>query len=332
MRIWASKRLAVVAGAIAFAVFVLLHWRVGDADTQRYTEILAQLAGARLIDARWDAAVLRSRSDPNVSAAKVVQPADANRVQRALELAQAHARSNALRTSIEELKSAYAEKADVVTRFQQASADSRQALEAAMLADAAVTNLVRSAWRDYPQRERLVAAENLVARVLTEAQQYHHAPNAASRAALQAAAVDLPRAHSLPRPVEAALTRLESDVHQVLLLKPLEQMLGDRLAALNTAERIDDLAETYQRHLSDALAQRSAYRAALWVYTILLLAGAVLVGLKLYRRDRALARADRVAAQEALVARAAEVEEPAQPEEDGSPDARSATVRFMRRP
>ena len=327
-RVPANRSTALIAVALV-ALFVFLHVRADGADAQRYTEVLAQLATVKLIDARWDVAVLRAR---NVAAAdRGVQARDVARIQRAHEAAHEIAKSNALRTSIEALRRAYEEKADLVTRYQQSSADASNALAAAMRADAAVSNLVRSAWRDFPQRERLVAAENLVARVLAEAQQYHHSPNAASRAALEAAAVDLPRAHSLPRPVETALARLDSDVNQVLLLKPLEQMLGERLNVLNTAARIDELAETYQRQLADALATRARYRAALIACSVLLVVVAVLAGRRLYRRYRLLeALAARGAPRQNAGVEDAELVETRPPDDSRPGD--TPNVRVMRRP
>jgi hypothetical protein len=73
-------------------------------------------------------------------------------------------------------------------------------------------------------------------------------------------------------------------VHQVLLLKPLEQMLGDRLDVLSTATRIDELAETYQRQLADALRTRGRYRTVLVVYSVLLLVLAGIAARRMYRR------------------------------------------------
>jgi hypothetical protein len=327
-----TLRAAAVMAAVLVALLVFLHARADDDDTQRYTGVLAELAAVKLVDARWDVAVLRSRSDPSASTERVVQPRDVTRIQRALDLAYANARSNAMRVSIEALKKSYLEKADLVTRFQQASADSRQALDAAMRADVAVSTLVRTAWREFPDRERLVAAENLVARVLAEAQQYQHAPTSASRAALESVAVDLPRAHSLPRPVQAALARLESDIDQVLLLKPLEQMLGERLTVLNTGARADDLAETYQRHLADALDERRGYRIALLVYSVLLLVAGGFAARRAYLRFRALE-----ASHAAQVHELAEVREQLRVSEPASvvdldDIAGAQNVRFIRRP
>ena len=331
-RIWQrgldARAAAFIAGVLV-AGLVFLHLLADDSASQRNAEVLAQLAGVKLTDARWDVAVLRAKTTG--VAERVVQARDVARIQRTLEAAYAYARSNALRASIEELKKGYEEKADLVTRYQQASVDAKQALDAAMRADAAMGTLVRNAWRDFPERDRLVAAENLVARVLAEAQQYHHSPNTASRAALEGAAVDLPRAHSLPRPIETALARLESDVHQVLLLKPLEQMLGDRLTILNTAARIDELAETYQRQLDDALLARSRYRTALLVYSIVLLVIAAVAARRIYRRYTVLA---------ALVARSAPARSESQVEDAELVDTRPpdeyhpsdvTNLRFMRR-
>ena len=282
-----SRRAVVVIWLMLVAVLVFLHVKAQNDEALRNAEVLAQLATLKLIDARWDVAVLQSRG-PNPPPAGVVQARDVATIQRALDNAVRLARSTALRSGATELKQAYAEKADLVTRYQQASGESRHALEAAMRADAAVSGLVRQVWRDFPQRDRLVAAENLVARVLAEAQQYHHSPSPAHRNGLAAAASDLPQAKSLPPPVLAGLERLESDVHQILLLKPLEQMLGERLKVLNTAARADEIAETFRRSLADAVQERSRYRVALLVYAALLAVLAAYSGMRLYRRYRAL--------------------------------------------
>lgn len=333
----AARRLtgrgASAAAAILLAILLLLHGQTQDGSAKRHLDIVAQLAGLKLIDARWDVGVLRARTDAGASEAPAVQPGDTARVQRAIDAAAAQAKSNAMRSAIAELKKAYSEKAGLVTRFQRAAADSRQALEAAMRADAAVSTLVRAAWRDFPQRDRLVAVENLVARVLAEAQQYHAAPTSAHREALEAFAADLPRAHSLPPPVVAGLERLESDVHRLLLLKPLEHMLGERLTVLNTAARADEVAETFQRGLNDTLARSERYRIALLVYSAALILLAAWLGVRAWQRYHALeARYLALAADARRNASAeATVEDAMLAAEDGSSDIVDANVRYFRR-
>lgn len=281
----ATRRGIVTISFVLVTLLVFLHAMTGDSNVRRNTDLIAQLAAVKLIDARWDVAVVQARTDA-AATTPVVQAAQLARIQRTLDAAATEARTAALRSSIAELKKAYVEKADVVARFEKASADSRQALAAAMRADAAVTSLVRGVWRDFPQRERLVAAESLVARVLAEAQQYHHSPTRGHRAALESFTADLPRAQSLPRPVQAGLARLESDVHQLLLLKPLEQMLGERLGVLSTGSRVDEVTEIFQRDLADALARRDGYRVVLIVYAVALIALLAYVGTRAYAHYR----------------------------------------------
>jgi hypothetical protein len=265
---------------------VLLHWKTADPAVRRQSDLVAQLAAVKLINARWDAAAIQARNGTAPPGRAAVQDADAAHIQRALDAAAADAKTTALRTSVADLKKAYVEKADIVTRFEKAAADSRAALAAALRADTAITGLVRDSWREFPQRDRLVAAENLVLRVTAEAHQYHHAPNAAHRASLEASAAELARPQTLPKPLQPAIARLESDIHQLLLLKPLEQMLGERLVALNTASRVDELADLHQRELADALARRDRWRIALVVYTFALLVLAGYLGVRAITRYR----------------------------------------------
>ncbi|HYH43560.1 MAG TPA: DAHL domain-containing protein [Burkholderiales bacterium] len=281
-----TRRGQAVVGAVLLAVLVFLHVKTADPAVTRLTDISAQLAGAKLIDAGWDTAAIQARGDAAPRRRPTVESADLPRIQRALDAAAAEAKTTALRTSIADLKKAYVEKADVAARFETASADSRQALAATRRADAAITGLIRSAWADFPQRDRLIAAENLAVRVIAEAQQYHYAPTPAHRASLEAYTLDLPRAKELPKTIQAALSRLETDVHQILLLKPLEHMLGERLAALKTGPRIEELSTFYQTELADTLARRERYRIALIAYTIALLALLAYLGVRAITRYR----------------------------------------------
>lgn len=278
LRQHAFTRRGVAAAAIALTIgLALLHLAAADPATRRLTDLAAQLATARLIDARWDAAVTSARgaTPPRPG----VETADLQTLQRALDEARAQARSEALRSAIADLRRDYGEKAELVQRFERASADTRQALMALTRSDTAVTSAIRDAWRDFPQRDRLIAAENLAVRVMAEARAYHHAPSQAQRSTLEGYAADLPRAQQLPKPLQAALARLESDAHRLLLLKPLEHMLGERLAALRTQMRLDEVARVFEQQLAQAIAQRELFSLVLLLYTVAfaLLAGFAIV-------------------------------------------------------
>lgn len=273
-----TRRGVAVLGLALLMLLVFLHVKTAAPAVTRLSELVAQLAGARLIDARWDAGAVQARSAAP-GRASVIRDGDLGSVQRALDAAAAEAKTTAVRTGLAELRRNYVEKADVLRRFERASADSRQALEAAMRADAAIVTHIRAAWKDFGERERLIAAENLAVRVIAEAQRYHHVPTAAHRASLESFVVDLPRVKLLPKPIQTGLERLEADVHQILLLKPLEHVLAERLASLRTGERLEELSALFQRDLDEAIEARERYRIALLAYTLALviLAGYVVV-------------------------------------------------------
>ena len=269
-----TRRGMALIAFVLLAVFVLLHVLGAGGNVRRNVDLVASLAEVKLIDARWDAAIARARVGTS-NAPAAVQETDGARIQRTLEVADVRAPTEALRASAVTLKRDYVEKIDLVTRFERASIDSRESLAAALRADPTVAAAVREAWRDYPQRDRLVAAENLVLRVLTDAQQYRETPTAALRSTLETHAADLGAAKGLPRNVQAILGRLETDMHRLLLLIPLEHATGERLRALDTQRKLDELADVYQRELADSIVRRDRYLMVLIAYSLVLL---VLIG------------------------------------------------------
>jgi hypothetical protein len=280
--------------AVALVTFVLgtllifLYLKTQDYGAGREIEALTALGVARSIDTRWELSALQARGEPVDPNRPVVEAEDLARIHEALDAAARVISSRAVRATTRDLRQAYADKAQLVARFMQANADARQALAAAMRADATLSSLVHSAWREFPQRERLIAIESLVARVLAEAQQYNQAPTAAHRARLQNHAADLSPSRPLPRPVQAGLARLESDVHQMLLLKPLEETLWLRLTALGTLTRLDELASALQQQHAEATLTRARYRAYFAVYVIVLIVLGAILGFRALDHYRAL--------------------------------------------
>ena len=279
---------AAIAGLVLLGALGILFAKTQDAGAKRQAEALAQLALAKAIDTRWDIAVLEARSDARAPHAPIMEANELTQIETALDAAARALPTRVFQAGIGELKKSYADKAELLARFAQANGDARQALTAAMRADAAVGALVRAAWREFPQRERLVAAENLVGKVLAQAQAYDRAPTTEQRTALQGHTAELASAHTLPRGVQAGLARLESDVHQLLLLKPLEQTLWERLAALATRARLDETAAILHRKQVEEAAGRERYRVYLLLYVFTLLVAAAYAASRLVARYRAL--------------------------------------------
>lgn len=268
-----TRRGLAAAALLAVALLAALHVPAAGGEVRRLTDAVAAMAWVRSVDARWNTTLALARTD--AAAAPLATDVEATKVQRTLERVAAEADAGPQRTAAGALGRAMAEKGELLTRLERAAADSRQALAAIGLADAAVNAAIREAWGAYPQHERLIAAENLAVRVVAEARQYHHAPTASHRKLLQTYSAELARVQALPKALTGALARLEADAHRLLLLKPLEHMLGERVQALDTARGLNALADRFEAELVDALARRDRYAVALIVYALVL--GALLI-------------------------------------------------------
>lgn len=284
----AARRARRVAGiaAVLVAGLLLLRLQLGavDSTAARLAVTTVELATVQQIDAGWEAALAAARGGRAHDADAIA--GDAERLLGAIDRAAAATAETLPPHVLAELRGVYQEKAQWMQRAQRAGTDAAAALAAALRADAAVTALVRKYWPSFPQRERLLAAETLAVRVTAEAQSYHRRPSETARASLESLAADLTRTRALPDALRTGLARLESDVHQLLLLKPLEQALLDRLAASDATRRLDALQGTVRQSLNDALVRQHRYGIALGLYAASLLLVCGLLAFRWYRRQR----------------------------------------------
>lgn len=266
-------------------MLLVLYVKTQDFDTVRHARLLAQLVDARKIDTRWSNFILETRqTGPSTDP---VAAEDLPQVIAALDAMESAFQTRVMQATVADLRKAYTEKAELVARIADSNVGMRQALANAMRADTAVAAQVRTSWREFSQRDRLVAAENLVARTLAEAQAYAVAPGDDRRAALLGFAGDLRRTRGLPPGFEGPLSKLEADVHQLLLLRPLVQTMEARLVRLGTSGRLDELIDLVQRNQLDAAAARARYRTYLFGYAALLLALGAYAAIRLIDRFRA---------------------------------------------
>lgn len=290
--------LRALGGLLLAGVLVFLYVNSQDYGARREGDVLAQLVSAKSIETRWDIAVAEARADLPARSAPV-QPDDVVQIVGALDAAAREIPTRVMQATIADLKKTYAEKAELVGQYVAATADARQALAAAMRADSLIGQQVRAAWREFPQRERLVAVENIVARSLAQAQAYNRTPTPEHRSSLQGYAADIARLHDLPRPIEATLARLGADLHQLLLLKPLVQTIDGRFAAFATGGYIEEVTALVQRKHREGAARRATFRTYFLAYLALLLAGAGYTIVRVRSRIRGL-DAHRIDAEAAL--------------------------------
>ncbi len=263
--------IVIVVAVVLAATLVFLYIKTQGVDFKRQNEVLGYLRELKEIDARWDVEVLRVRTEvaaPLPQGAALDHGAALARIRRELTAAAQDVRSAVLQRSLPDLSTALIEKADLVATYKRANAQARAPLERVMGAETEIAGLVRGAWQDYTDRERLVAVENAVTQLLAESQEYFYSSADGQRKTLHALLADLrDSAPKLPAALQAGIARLDSNVRELLEAKPVEVEIGNKLAFLTAGPRIDSVTSAFSRELEDALSSRELYRIYLIAYS-----------------------------------------------------------------
>ncbi len=280
----ALKRLTAakpVPGRVVAAIAVLLaatlgflYYKTQATGLKQHNQVLTLLRELKKIDARWDVEMFRARGELRAVA---VPSADYRttvaRLQQELAASASEIDSPVLRDGLPGLSNTLVQKADLVEKFKKANAATKQALGEVMRSEKEFPGLVRGAWQDFRDRERLVAAESAVVQVLSQAQRYYLSPTNAQRKNLELLIADVEASGSrLPPALNDGLARLESHVQQLLGAMPVEQALFAKLAFLPAGPRVDSLTGAFSSELAAQLESRELYRVYLLAF-----AGALLI-------------------------------------------------------
>lgn len=269
--------LAFITAAALAVLLGFLYQKTQGADSKRQHAVLGYFRELKEMDARWDVEALRARAElASPPPAVFDHGAMLDRILRELSAAARDLDSPVLDGGLANLNQAFSEKAGLMAEFGSASTAAGQALQQVMGADNEIAGLIRGAWRDYPQRERLIAMENVFSQLISSAQKYYFSPTDIQRQHLETVAADLRDAAApLPEAVRNGVSRLEGNVQQLLTAKPVEQRLFNRLFFLTAGSRVGSLANAFNRELEEALAERELYRVYLIAYSGALL---ILIG------------------------------------------------------
>jgi hypothetical protein len=139
------------------AILGYLYLKTG-ANFKQQNEVLAD--ELKEFDSRWDVDILRVHTE--VTPPQSLPPdqgATLARIERELTAASEALGSPVLARGLPDLAAALAQKAAMLEKFRQANAAARQALAEVVASDVEIAGLVRGSWRDFRERERLVAPE-----------------------------------------------------------------------------------------------------------------------------------------------------------------------------
>jgi len=273
----ARQALAAAVTVALVAILGYLYFKTEGVDVKRHNEVLAALRELKEIDSRWDVDILRAHTEP---APREAPPPDhgatVTRILRELKEASAALGSPVLARGLPELGTAFSQKATALGEFRKANAAAQQALAQVVASEAEIAGLVRGSWRDFRERERLVAAESATVQLIAESQRYFFNAGAEQRKLLETLLADLQRAGPrLPPALRAGLGRLEERARELLEAKPVAEALFTRLAFMTAGPRVDSLTGAFSRELEAMLLEQEFYRSYLVAYSAALL---VLIG------------------------------------------------------
>ena len=272
------RRLLLAAITVVLAAILgYLYLKTEGADFKRQNEVLAALRELKEFDSRWDVDILRIHTE--VTPPQSLPPdqgAMLARIERELSAASDALGSPVLARGLPDLGAAISQKAAMLEKFRQANAAARQALAQVVASDVEIAGLVRGSWRDFRERDRLVAAESAAVNLIAESQRHYLTPSDERRATIESILADLRKAGPrLPPALRAGLERLDQRVRRLLETKPAEQELFTRLNFMTAGPRIDSVTAAFSRELEAALLEQEFYRSYLVAYSGALL---ILIG------------------------------------------------------
>jgi two-component system, NtrC family, sensor kinase len=257
----------VLAAALAF-----LYYKTDIGQFRKQVQIASYLREMKDIDTRWEAELLRLRSESGPSSITTAHLADSLR--RALRgLDEEVTASRMVSYSLPELKRAFTDKAELMEKYRSVAATAKERLDTALVTLPDINKALRQALLNYPrQRDRIGAFEQSLSRVQAEVLRFNLSPDATQIGRLEATLGALRQAELPTSPaLGPLLQKFLSSVDEFYKTKYQEQQLYNRLSYITAGPRLDTLTSAFHRELEDSVQEKELFRTALITYAGVLL-------------------------------------------------------------
>jgi len=258
----------VLAAALAF-----LYYKTDIGDFRKQVNIASHLRDLKDIDTRWEAELLRYRSEIGMAPAATAHLAD--NLRRALQgLDQESGASKMVSYSLPELKRAFVEKAEQMEKYRAVAVTAKERLETTLATVPDIIKAVRVALLNAPsQRDRITAFEQSLGMVQGEVLRFNLAPDPTQIGRLEAALAALRQAQlPVASPTLAPLLeKFIASVDEFYKTKYQEQQLYARLSYITAGPRLDTLTSAFHRELEATVQEKELFRTALITYAGVLL-------------------------------------------------------------
>lgn len=265
------------------AILAFLYVRTQGQGASSYFENVALLRQLKQMDARWELDVLKAKMGIHKSYDSLVDPLTSlNQLREQLETVvttQQHVDVSALEHGSEAFHRAIQEKTRLIEDFKSHNSVLRNSLAFLPTAADDIEEAARRVGESEQSMPRQVAAD--VNKVLLSSMVYSLAPSDVRAAEIQ---LDLEHLaadrRNRPVAISEGLDIFAAHVHTLLREQPVVNGLLNRIAAVPTAARIDDLDNLLSNEHRERVLQAQQYRSYLLIFA------AALIGLFLYAAIR----------------------------------------------
>ncbi len=257
-----------LAALALIAALAFLYDKTQAVDLREQNEIAGWLRDLKEIDGRWDVDVLRARTEfGNAQMPVIDRAAAASKALQYLQVAVEHTQSAALRTALPEINKAIRQKAELIEKFNAASAGASAGL------DGVLRNGAELAGQVAEMKVRAPALDAALSRLAHAAPLYYWLGQDEQQKNIEAALNDLQNtAATLPEAQRIKAEQARNAGLNLLKHKPVERELAAKLAFLTSGPRLDTLSFSFNRELEATLQEKERYRVYLIYY-----AGALLI-------------------------------------------------------
>jgi signal transduction histidine kinase len=287
-------RITLIGATVAVLVGILLflYAKTRAVDAEGKVQVESHLRQLKQLDAEWNVDVLKSRMEIHKNYDPLTNPlASLANLQGKLAAQAKIINEPGTEVALNQLKSVFDEKVDLVDQFKSQNAILKNSLRYVPTAINELHALIH-ANRPASQSkvDNLAALDANASQVLNEVLIYNLLPEASTAAKVQTVLTQIERPDSpYPEILLDPVRNLVNHTRTILRQRVIENELLNKISAVPMTEKIDRLGEVFEKDFQAALARSYQYRNYLLAYSGFLLLLLAYIGSRLFRSYRVIA-------------------------------------------
>jgi two-component system NtrC family sensor kinase len=261
----------VMAAIASISALAFFYQKTQAVDLREQNEVFDLISELRVIDNRWDFEVQRARNESGGQPTQINADAGDKALRSITRIAQ-RTTSNVLRAGLTDLRNEIQLKAELVEKFKVENNITRDALQK-ILSDVAELQA-----QPVKQKSKNIALTQALSQLAAVAPQYYMQALDSQRISLERSINQL---RAAPDNLRDKAGQIEMAVLNMLVHRPVEQDLFNRLGVLTSGPRLVSMALAYNNELEAIFEEKERYRIYLIYYSGALLILLAYLGFKI---------------------------------------------------